>query len=155
MSVCARYPHTAGLLERYAQNIAAAIVGTRKMIVRREGAIAYDLLRDPDEQAPEPSTVADFEASKSGTKVQARDRTTGYPLWVVSVVDPDPEARDTSARVKVAAPVLPVLPESSNAPAVVKYRERLRKLYPAGPPTGRPSDYDLAGYGAARPFCGA
>jgi arylsulfatase A-like enzyme len=56
------YPHTAGLLERYAQNIAAAIVGTRKMIVRRDGAIAYDLLRDPDEQAPEPSTVADFEA---------------------------------------------------------------------------------------------
>ena len=46
--------------------------------------------------------------------------------------------------------VLPVLPESSNAPAVVKYRERLRKLYPAGPPTGRPSDYDLAGYGAAK-----
>jgi branched-chain amino acid transport system substrate-binding protein len=46
--------------------------------------------------------------------------------------------------------VLPVLPESSNAPAVVKYRERLRKLYPSGMPAGRPSDYDLAGYGAAK-----
>ncbi|MFJ1703412.1 plasmid replication, integration and excision activator [Kitasatospora sp. NPDC088346] len=57
--------------------------------------------------------VADFEASKSGAKVQARDKTTGHPLWVVSVVDPDPEARDTSARVKVAAPVLPVLPDAA------------------------------------------
>ncbi|GAA5010451.1 plasmid replication, integration and excision activator [Kitasatospora paranensis] len=57
--------------------------------------------------------VADFEASKGGAKVQARDKTTGQPLWVVSVVDPDPEARDTSARVKVAAPVLPVLPDAA------------------------------------------
>ncbi|MGE7439325.1 plasmid replication, integration and excision activator [Kitasatospora sp. NPDC001175] len=58
--------------------------------------------------------VADFDASKSsGSKVQARDRATGHPLWVVSVVDPDPEARDTSARVKVAAPVVPVLPDAA------------------------------------------
>jgi arylsulfatase A-like enzyme len=57
------YPHTAGVLERYAQNIATAIVGTRKMILRREGAMAYDLVRDPDERAPEPSSVADFEAA--------------------------------------------------------------------------------------------
>ncbi len=55
--------------------------------------------------------VADFDASKSGNKVQARDKASGQPLWVVAVVDPDPEARDTSARVKVAAPVLPVLPD--------------------------------------------
>ncbi|MFE0458123.1 plasmid replication, integration and excision activator [Kitasatospora sp. NPDC058965] len=55
--------------------------------------------------------AADFEASKSGGRVQARDKATGQPLWVVSVVDPDPEARDTSARVKVAAAVLPVLPD--------------------------------------------
>ncbi|MFF4813091.1 plasmid replication, integration and excision activator [Kitasatospora sp. NPDC001309] len=57
--------------------------------------------------------VADFEASKSGAKVQARDKATGQPLWVVSVIDPDPEARDTSARVKVVAPVLPVLPDAA------------------------------------------
>ncbi|MEY9969549.1 hypothetical protein ABIA33_007638 [Streptacidiphilus sp. MAP12-16] len=55
--------------------------------------------------------VADFDASKAGNKVQARDKATGHPLWVVAVVDPDPEARDTSPRVKVAAPVMPVLPE--------------------------------------------
>ena len=46
--------------------------------------------------------------------------------------------------------VLPVLPESSTAPAVVKYREALKKLYPSGLPPGRPSEYDLAGYGAGK-----
>jgi branched-chain amino acid transport system substrate-binding protein len=50
----------------------------------------------------------------------------------------------------VADFVLPVLPESSNLPVVVKYRERLRKLYPSGLPAGRPSDYDLSGYGAGK-----
>lgn len=44
----------------------------------------------------------------------------------------------------------PHLPESSNAPAVVKYREALKKAYPSGFPPGRPSEYDLAGYGAGR-----
>lgn len=46
--------------------------------------------------------------------------------------------------------VLPYLPESSTAPAVAKYREALAKLYPSGVPAGRPSEYDLAGYGAAK-----
>jgi branched-chain amino acid transport system substrate-binding protein len=50
----------------------------------------------------------------------------------------------------VADFVLPVLPESSTVPAVVQYRERLRKLYPSGLPTGRPTEYDLAGYGAGK-----
>jgi branched-chain amino acid transport system substrate-binding protein len=46
--------------------------------------------------------------------------------------------------------VAPYLPESSNAPPVVKYRDALRKLYPGGLPPGRPSEYDLAGYGAGK-----
>jgi len=46
--------------------------------------------------------------------------------------------------------VLPHLPESSTAPAVVQYREALKKLYPSGLPPGRPSEYDLAGYGAGK-----
>jgi branched-chain amino acid transport system substrate-binding protein len=46
--------------------------------------------------------------------------------------------------------VLPHLPESSPEPAVVSYREALKKLYPAGLPPGRPSEYDLAGYGGAK-----
>src|SRR5262249_3071944 len=56
------YPHTAELVERYADNIAAAVVGTRKLPLRREGPLQYALERDPDERSPEPSTVEAFEA---------------------------------------------------------------------------------------------
>ena len=54
--------------------------------------------------------VRDFEASKSGRFVQSKDKATGLPLWVVDVIDGDPQARDKTARVKVAAPDQPVLP---------------------------------------------
>ena len=57
------YPFTAGVLEQYTQNIAAAVVGARKLVVRREGLFQYDLARDPTEQAAEPSTVPAFEAA--------------------------------------------------------------------------------------------
>jgi arylsulfatase A-like enzyme len=57
------YPHTAGLLPRYAQNIAAAIVGSHKAIVRREGVFQYDLARDRAETRPIVGRVADFEAA--------------------------------------------------------------------------------------------
>jgi arylsulfatase A-like enzyme len=56
------YPHTEGLLERYKQNLTAAVVGTRKVIVRREGIERYDLAADPLEVAPSGGTIADFEA---------------------------------------------------------------------------------------------
>jgi hypothetical protein len=54
--------------------------------------------------------VRDFEASKGDRFVQAKDKATGGPLWMVEVIDADPEARAKTARVKVAAPVQPVLP---------------------------------------------
>ena len=57
------YPHTDGLLERYKSNLTAAVVGTRKIIVRREGIEHYDLRSDPLETAPVGGTVADFEAA--------------------------------------------------------------------------------------------
>jgi arylsulfatase A-like enzyme len=57
------YPHTAGLLAGFKQNLAAAIVGRRKVIVRREGAAHYDLDSDPDETAPAGGTLADFESA--------------------------------------------------------------------------------------------
>ncbi|UGQ14280.1 plasmid replication, integration and excision activator [Yinghuangia sp. ASG 101] len=56
--------------------------------------------------------VADFDASKGGSRVQARDKVTGLPMWAVTVTDPDPDARDTSAKVKVAAATEPVLPDA-------------------------------------------
>jgi hypothetical protein len=56
------YPHVPDVRERYAQDIAAAVLGRRKLIVRREGPELYDLSRDPDERAPEPGSVGDFAA---------------------------------------------------------------------------------------------
>ncbi|MGW0657552.1 plasmid replication, integration and excision activator [Streptodolium elevatio] len=55
--------------------------------------------------------VSDFEASKSGQQVQARDKATGLPMWAVTVSDPDPDARESAAKVKIPASVMPVLPD--------------------------------------------
>lgn len=54
--------------------------------------------------------VRDFEASKAGRFVQSKDKASGLPLWQVDVIDGDPQARDKTARIKVAAPDQPVLP---------------------------------------------
>lgn len=54
-------PRVAGVLPQYAQNIAAAIVGGRKAIVRREGLHAFDLRADPEERVPVATSIADFE----------------------------------------------------------------------------------------------
>ena len=62
--------------------------------------------------------VRDFEASKAGRFVQSKDKTTGLPMWVVAVIDADPQARDKTARVKVTAVDQPVLPA---APAGVPF----------------------------------
>ena len=54
----------------------------------------------------------DFERSGKDNRVQARDKTTGLPVWQVDVMDFDPDARERTFRVKVAAPVQPVPPEA-------------------------------------------
>ena len=54
--------------------------------------------------------VRDFEASKGDRFVQSKDKTTGLPLWVAEVIDGDPQARQKSLRVKVAAADQPMLP---------------------------------------------
>jgi hypothetical protein len=56
--------------------------------------------------------LADFDASTRESRVQARDKDTGLPLWVVDVVDFDPEARERTLKVKIAAAVQPVPPEA-------------------------------------------
>ncbi|MGA3538098.1 hypothetical protein ACK8GE_02190 [Micromonosporaceae bacterium DT194] len=59
--------------------------------------------------------VTDFDKRGQGDD-QARDRETGERLWVVKVVDLDPEAGKFGAtnevKVKIAAPVQPVPPAS-------------------------------------------
>lgn len=41
---------------------------------------------------------------------QARDKVTGEPVWAVTVIDADPQARQKQCKVKIAAAVCPVLP---------------------------------------------
>jgi len=53
---------------------------------------------------------ADFDASTKDRPVQARDKESGLPVWVVDIMDFDPEARERQFRVKIAAPVQPVPP---------------------------------------------
>ncbi len=52
----------------------------------------------------------DFDASKPGMAVQARDKDTGELVWIVEGLDGDPEARDKTFKVKITAPVQPVPP---------------------------------------------
>ena len=54
--------------------------------------------------------VRDFDKSKGDRVVQQADKATGLPLWVVEVIDADPEARQRTVKVKVAAEYQPVLP---------------------------------------------
>ena len=56
--------------------------------------------------------VRDFEKSSGDRVVQQADKHTGLPLWVVEVIDADPEARQRMVKVKVAAQYQPVLPEA-------------------------------------------
>ena len=57
--------------------------------------------------------MRDFDASSGDRFVQAKDKQTGQPVWVVEVIDGDPAARDKTAKVKVAAEAQPVLPAPS------------------------------------------
>jgi hypothetical protein len=56
--------------------------------------------------------VRDFEKSSGDRVVQQADKHTGLPLWVIEVIDADPEARQRTVKVKVAAQYQPVLPEA-------------------------------------------
>jgi len=54
------YALAGNLLPQFVQNIAAAVVGRHKAIVRREGTFLYDVVRDPDELAPEAAALPEF-----------------------------------------------------------------------------------------------
>ncbi len=62
----------------------------------------------------EVSAQVDFEASTRENRIQARDKATGELVWTVDVMDFDPEARERTFKVKIAAPVQPVPPEAAN-----------------------------------------
>lgn len=54
--------------------------------------------------------LVDFDRSTRENRVQQRDRDTGMPVWVVDVMDFDPEARERTFKVKIVAEVQPVPP---------------------------------------------
>jgi hypothetical protein len=54
--------------------------------------------------------VRDFDRSTGERVIQQADKGSGLPLWVVEVIDADPDARQRTVKVKVAAEYQPVLP---------------------------------------------
>jgi hypothetical protein len=58
------------------------------------------------------SPLDDFDASTREKRVQARDKESGLPVWSVDVMDFDPDARERTFKVKIAAAVQPVPPEA-------------------------------------------
>jgi hypothetical protein len=54
--------------------------------------------------------VRNFDASTGEKFVQSTDKATRMPLWVIEVIDADPQARTRAVKVKVAAQVQPVIP---------------------------------------------
>src|SRR4051794_25872819 len=46
---------------------------------------------------------------KSGRRTPSKDKQSGEWVWTVTVIDRDPEAREKQVKVKVSAPVQPVL----------------------------------------------
>lgn len=54
----------------------------------------------------------DYEKSQAGVEdAQARDKESGERIWVVRVLDNDPDARSNEFKVKVIAPHCPTLPD--------------------------------------------
>jgi hypothetical protein len=60
----------------------------------------------------EVTSLDDFNASTKENRVQARDKGTGLLMWSVEVLDFDPQAREKTFRVKIAAAQQPVPPEA-------------------------------------------
>jgi hypothetical protein len=56
--------------------------------------------------------VRDFDRSSGDRIIQQADKATGLPLWVIEVINPDPEARQRTVKIKVAATYQPVLPDA-------------------------------------------
>jgi hypothetical protein len=60
----------------------------------------------------EVTSLDDFNASTKENRVQARDKETGLLMWSVEVLDFDPQAREKTFRVKIAAAQQPVPPDA-------------------------------------------
>jgi hypothetical protein len=80
--------------------------------------------------------VRDFDRSTGEKLVQQQDKNSGLPLWVVEVIDADPEARQRTVKVKVAAEYQPTLPSpAAGSPFIAVEFEGL--MVTPYPDTGR------------------
>ena len=68
------YPHAGNVLAHYKQNIAAAIAGDHKVIVRPHATEHYDLSADADETRPRMAPLAEFDTAC---------RHNGVPSWAI------------------------------------------------------------------------
>ena len=84
----------------------------------------------------------DFERSSKDNTMQARDKETGLPVWVVEVIDFDPQARTKTYKVKVVAEVQPVPPaalaDAPIRPVVLENLTVARSVMPAAKRAGLP-----------------
>jgi hypothetical protein len=94
--------------------------------------------------------MRDFDASSGDRFVQAKDKVTGQPLWVIEVIDADPAARDKTAMVKVASQVQPVLPSGSSGTPFVPVEFTGLTVTPYVNQTGRLA-YSLKASGVRSP----
>jgi hypothetical protein len=63
--------------------------------------------------------VRDFDRSSGDRIIQQEDKATGLPLWVIEVINPDPETRQRTVKVKIAAQYQPVLPDNTAGPPFI------------------------------------
>lgn len=56
--------------------------------------------------------LVDFDRSTRENRVQQLDKESGLPVWVVDVMDFDPDARERTFKIKITAPVQPVPPSA-------------------------------------------
>lgn len=81
-----------------------ALMGGHRFAVSMADAFPHGLYAMGVEQA------MDYD-ERSGKRTPARDKhNDGQFVWTVSCIDRDPEAREKEVKVKVTAPVMPMLP---------------------------------------------
>ena len=81
-----------------------ALQGGHRFAVAMDEVFPYGVYAMGVEQAQ------DYD-EKTGRRSPSKDKQTGELVWTVTVMDRDPEARTKEVKVKVLAPVQPVLPE--------------------------------------------
>src|SRR4051812_19977124 len=72
--------------------------------------VEFDFVFPHGAFAVEVAASQDYDEATRRVTGQARDKVTGDLVWVVDVIDADPQARNKAVKVKVNAPVCPTLP---------------------------------------------